>query len=137
LTLVVMNRVARAQALRALLEKRTGERTALIHSRFRPADRRRIEDAVLTGRFRGILVATQAIEAGVDISAKTLFTELAPWASIVQRYGRLNRAGEHAEARAFWFDVDTEDADACLPYEPELLITARQRLLVLRDVSPA
>jgi CRISPR-associated endonuclease/helicase Cas3 len=137
LTLVVMNRVARAQALRGLLEKRTGEPLALVHSRFRPADRRRLEDAVLTGAFRGILVATQAIEASVDLSAKTLFTELAPWASLVQRCGRLNRAGEHAEARAFWIDLDTANADVCLPYEPVLLTTARQRLLGLRDVSPA
>src|SRR6185437_8326813 len=62
LTLVVVNRVARAQELRALLGKHT-DSVALVHSRFRPGDRRRIQDAVLNGSFHGVLVATQAIEA--------------------------------------------------------------------------
>jgi CRISPR-associated endonuclease/helicase Cas3 len=138
LTLVVVNRVARAQELYALLTKdRRIEATALIHSRFRPADRGPIQERALTGAFRGVLVATQAIEAGVDISAKTLFTELAPWSSVVQRFGRLNRAGEHVEAAAIWVDLDTEDEEACLPYEPGALAAARARLLDLGSVSPA
>lgn len=136
LTLVIVNRVARAQELRGLLAKEpTIEAAALIHSRFRPADRRRIQDAVLGGQFRGVLVATQAIEAGVDLSAKTLFTELAPWPSLVQRFGRLNRAGEHAESRAFWIDLDIDD-DQCLPYDQDALRSARQRLAALTDVGP-
>lgn len=138
LTLVVVNRVARAQELRNLLAKDASvEASALVHSRFRPADRRRIQDAALSGEFRGVLVATQAIEAGVDISAKTLFTELAPWPSLVQRFGRLNRAGEHADARAHWIDLDTGDESLCLPYETASLDIARSRLSELRDVSPA
>jgi CRISPR-associated endonuclease/helicase Cas3 len=137
LTLVVVNRVARAQELRILLTK-SGliERVALVHSRFRSGDRRRIQDAALDGSFRGVLVATQAIEAGVDLSAKTLFTELAPWPSLVQRFGRLNRAGEHDDSRAVWIDLDTDDGDLCLPYEAPVLDTARDRLMQLRDVSP-
>ncbi len=137
LTLVVVNRVARAQELRTLLEKdKTIEKTALVHSRFRPEDRQRIQDSALDGAFRGVLVATQAVEAGVDISAKCLFTELAPWPSLVQRFGRLNRAGEHAESRAFWVELDTSDEDVCLPYEGTLLAVARSRLVELQDVSP-
>ena len=138
LTLVVVNRVARAQELRTLLVNETAlESIALIHSRFRPGDRRRIQDAALSGSFRGVLVATQAIEAGVDLSAKTLFTELAPWPSLVQRFGRLNRAGEHDDSRAIWIDLDTDDEEVCLPYEASLLVTARARLSQLDNVSPA
>lgn len=138
LTLVVVNRVARAQELCSLLVKESSvEAAALVHSRFRPADRRRIQEAALSGKFRGVLVATQAIEAGVDISAKTLFTELAPWPSLVQRFGRLNRAGEHVDARAVWMDLDTADEDVCLPYDPALLVVGRARLGSLEDVSPA
>lgn len=137
LTLVIVNRVARAQELRDLVAQEPNvEAVALIHSRFRPADRRRIQDAVLGGQFRGVLVATQAIEAGVDLSAKTLFTELAPWPSLVQRFGRLNRAGEHAEARAFWIDVDVDDEDMCLPYDQASLRSGRERLTALKDVGP-
>ena len=46
-----------------------------------------------------IIVATQVVEAGVDISSRTLITELAPWASIVQRVGRCNRTGDDGPAR--------------------------------------
>ncbi|MBK6918561.1 MAG: DEAD/DEAH box helicase [Deltaproteobacteria bacterium] len=138
LTLVVVNRVQRAQELYALLGHEPGlEATALVHSRFRPIDRRRIQDAALAGTFVGVLVATQAIEAGVDISAKTLFTELAPWASLVQRFGRLNRAGEHESARAVLIDIETEDANLCLPYEADALVAARTKANALTDVGPA
>lgn len=138
LTLVVVNRVARAQELHALLSKLTGvDALALVHSRFRPADRRRIQEEALSGSFKGILVATQAIEAGVDISAKTLFTELAPWASLVQRFGRLNRAGEYDKASVVWIDLNTDDADALKPYEASELIRAREKLTTLDDVSPS
>ena len=92
-TLVVVNRVARAQGVYRHLA-RDGAEVALLHSRYRPADRRAIEARVLARTWTGILVATQAIEAGVDISSKALITELAPWSSLVQRFGRCNRSGE-------------------------------------------
>lgn len=144
LTLVVVNRVARAQELFALLEKKkAGERRALIHSRFRPSDRGPKQTEALSEGFAGIVVATQAIEAGVDISARTLFTELAPWSSLVQRFGRLNRAGEwkNDEARAFWIDLDISDEKkakaTARPYDVADLEKARHRIKTLAAVGPA
>src|SRR5262249_30068043 len=66
----------------------------------------------------------------------TLFTELAPWASIVQRIGRCNRTGDDGPGRVFWIDLDTEKQTA--PYEPEDLLFARKQLEKLdgQDVSP-
>ena len=105
-TLVIINRVDRVQALfRALQDKRPDRHDLLIHARFRAAERaeqiRRLRDETSTDR---IIVATQAIEAGVDLSSKVLITELAPWASMVQRFGRCNRYGEHnaSGARVLW-----------------------------------
>ena len=140
LTLVVINRVARAQELFRVLEKTKGiENVALIHSRFRPCDRGPIQAQALSGKFHGVIVATQAIEAGVDISARTLFTELAPWSSLVQRFGRLNRAGEwkDGEAAAWWIDLDLTKKDMHLPYAAQVLEVARERLSALEDVGPA
>ena len=76
-----------------------------------------------------IIVATQAIEAGVDISSKTLVTELAPWSSMVQRFGRCNRYGEHNQdgARILWVDIE-DDKELSRPYDGEVLSIARDKL---------
>jgi CRISPR-associated endonuclease/helicase Cas3 len=79
-----------------------------------------------------IVVATQVAEAGLDVSAQTMITELAPWASVVQRFGRLNRTGEEAAAQAIWVDVK-EPA----PYIADDLKTSRERIKTLEDIGPA
>ncbi len=132
LTLVVVNQVARARELYAALKKGDEEgslRVALIHSRFRTKDRAR-HAALLDADGDRIVVATQAIEAGVDVSASTLITELAPWSSLVQRFGRCNRYGEVDGACILWIDVDTADEKAklALPYEAQDLDEARELL---------
>jgi CRISPR-associated endonuclease/helicase Cas3 len=109
-TLVIVNRVSRAQDLYVALTPPAAQNKIpllLVHSRFRPVERRRLNEQLAenpdeNGR---IVVATQAVEAGVDVTSAVMFTELAPWASLVQRFGRLNRAGEEEAARAFWIDI--------------------------------
>ncbi len=95
-TLVVVNTVKRAKAVYAAVKK---DKTApkdvlLVHSRFRPAEREILNDSLMQPGLNRIIIATQVVEAGVDISARTLITELAPWASVVQRIGRCNRTGK-------------------------------------------
>lgn len=138
-TLVILNRVDHAQGLYQRLRRaRPAAADLLIHARFRPAERRAAEARLREGPGHDrILVATQAIEAGVDLSSKVLFTELAPWSSLVQRLGRCNRYGEHNAdgARAYWIDLG-DDADA-LPYQANDLAPARERLIALTDAGPA
>jgi CRISPR-associated endonuclease/helicase Cas3 len=100
-TLVICNTVDRAKDMHALLlaEKLEGCDLLLLHSRFRPPERRsqmeRLNNLDLTAFPKGqIVVSTQVIEAGVDVSSGVLWSEVAPLASLVQRLGRLNRAGE-------------------------------------------
>jgi CRISPR-associated endonuclease/helicase Cas3 len=146
LTLVIVNRVLLAQELYTALEKtahkaRPGVALALVHARMRPADRE-VNEAVLQGHggaLDRIVVATQAVEAGVDVSARTLFSELAPWPSLVQRFGRCNRYGEYDAADTVWVDVAASgDKDPlALPYDAPSLDASRQRLEGLSDVGPA
>lgn len=134
-TLAVVNRVARARELYEAVRRRAGAVSVrLIHSRFRPDDRARIQAEALVDGWEGILIATQAIEAGVDLSARVLFTELASWSSLVQRFGRCNRRGEYDEALVRWIDVP--DAEAA-PYEPADLELARSRLRTMVECGPA
>ena len=133
LTLVVVNRVDRAQEIfKELLaqgrnEGRTEKDAAVLHSRFRVGDRKsRMQ--LLDEKQDRIIVATQVVEAGVDISAHTLITELAPWPSLVQRIGRCNRRGEYqTDAQILWIDIETnsEEGGLALPYESEDLDIAR------------
>ncbi len=156
MTLAIVNRVDRAQALREALAKRLPKRLpaaptlALVHSRFRPADRTREMEKVVDGTDANpngrIVVATQAVEAGVDISAAVLFTEVAPWSSLVQRFGRANRKAEFPDgADVHWIDLlqSTEGAAAekdaeelARPYEAAELRAARDRLSGLNDAAP-
>lgn len=151
LTLVVMNRVARAQEVFSELQTLAKPKAkpsplvadlALIHARFRPHDRKHHEQALFSDSMPDagrIVIATQAIEAGVDVSAATLFTELAPWSSLVQRFGRCNRGGEFSDSRVIWIDTilkDDKDKIA-LPYESTEFDKSRQFLASLDDVGPA
>ena len=142
LTLVVMNIVERACDLHFELAEIARREAAdlspvLIHSRFRPPDRaRRLAELLARIGGKGIIVSTQVVEAGVDVSAQVLFTEIAPWASLVQRFGRCNRRGEFAEsAQIYWIDLDEKKLSP--PYEPDQLREARQRLRELRNASLA
>ncbi|OGV72286.1 MAG: hypothetical protein A3K19_21785 [Lentisphaerae bacterium RIFOXYB12_FULL_65_16] len=119
LSLVVCNRVKTAQDIYRLLNTRGcgGAELVLLTSRFRRGDREVHTKRLLSfeanrkaGKVQGgpglICVATQVVEAGVDISATRLWSEVAPWPCLVQRMGRLNRDGRSNEhAQAVFFEV--------------------------------
>lgn len=118
--LVVLNTVERATEVYEALGKQELEaELVLLHSRFRPLDRwehtRRSVDP--PGPAGTIVVSTQVLEAGVDVTSQTLITEVASWSSIVQRAGRCNRRGETEDARLLWTVPPGKDAH--LPYEPD------------------
>ena len=138
LTLVVVNQVKRAVELYRALEK-SGAPVLLLHSRFRPRERREALRQLLAKPGSGgvIAVTTQVVEAGVDLDARTLFFETAPWSSVVQRLGRCNRAGRYEKAAVHWIDLPEKDAR---PYEAAELAGCRDRLRKLgegADLSPA
>ncbi len=137
-TLIIVNTVKRASAIfDALLKNKQLSQSAdvyLAHSRFRPADRKPWRETFLSKdapiiRPR-IIVATQVVEAGVDISADVLITELAPWTSLVQRFGRAARYGGSAKVVV----VDVEEKKAA-PYDYAELEAAHAELKNLVDVA--
>jgi len=98
--LVVANRVAQAQEIYLRLKDEL-EGVYLLHSRFARRDRTRREGEVME-ILRGekddplsVLVATQVVEVSLDVSFDTCFTEIAPVDDLLQRFGRVNRYGEH------------------------------------------
>ena len=142
LTLIVVNTVKQARSLYTEINKQRkdvpeGERTILLHSQFRPEDRakqlKKVTDA--EGK-RRLVISTQIVEAGVDISAATLFTEIAPWSSLVQRFGRCNRRGTEPDARIFLITPEKSP-----PYTDEQLTAANAEIDKLlasgADASPA
>jgi CRISPR-associated endonuclease/helicase Cas3 len=149
LTLVILNRVSRAQRVFTELGKLTKSKNdplqaqlAIIHARFRSSDRLRNEDLLFASELPDagrIVIATQAIEAGVDISAETLFTELAPWPSLVQRFGRCNRYGESENSRVIVIQLepkDEKDDRVLLPYQLHQIDQSKSHLKELTDVGP-
>jgi CRISPR-associated endonuclease/helicase Cas3 len=101
-TLIVCNQVERAQAVYIALkaQKPEGVTIRLLHSRFLKKDREAIEQFIRREFQKDrraqtvpslIVVATQVVEVGLDMSCAVLHTELAPAASVLQRAGRCAR----------------------------------------------
>ncbi len=142
LTLAVINRVARAQKVfRTLAEKTDSSqgdpKLVLIHSRFRLEDRKRQKET-LKKSSNCICIATQAVEAGMDLDADLLVTEIAPWSSLVQRFGRCNRHGLRDKSRVFWIDLQFTDNKAMAPYSVAEISASRDALhaLEFKNANP-
>lgn len=172
-TLVICNTVRKAHELFAGLEKAVSQKSdspdiVLLHSRFRRRDRedtfQRIERPTANPSGQ-IVVATQVVEAGVDISSAVLWTEATTLPSMVQRAGRLNRAGEFGHDRKLkgeWQPImfvvgvgvkpppvgkkekgeekekrERENAKCYLPYDHSECEAALIALSTVLDASPA
>jgi CRISPR-associated endonuclease/helicase Cas3 len=113
-TLVICNRVETAQQIfldiQTKLDKKPEDIKLLcIHSRYFDKDRKIKESKISNLLGRGsneniILITTQVIEAGMDISCEILHTEISPVNSFLQRVGRCARF-EGESGIIFIYDV--------------------------------
>ncbi len=130
--IAICNTVDRAQALaRALREhpQCANVDVELLHSRFYASDRedkeemlRREfgEDRTATSDKPMILVATQVVEVGLNITCEALHTDLAPAASLIQRAGRCARfAGESGDVFVYELPLNDKGEIDYAPYLDE------------------
>jgi len=121
---IMVNRVATARAVEALMKKK--HPTAKVHlvlGRMRPLDRdqvtRELQAVLKTGQQPRdateplqIIVSTQCLEVGADLDFDALVTECASIDALRQRFGRLNRGGREIVVRAaIVFPEDSATAD--------------------------
>jgi CRISPR-associated endonuclease/helicase Cas3 len=151
--IIICNTVAQAQGLfRELDELNQNSRLmiTLLHSRFLPEDRAK-KEAYLKQTFAlnwqhledktcHLLIATQVIEAGLNITCEVMHTHLCPMNSLLQRAGRCARFGGETGAVYLYrsFQVTPLDQDwamADLDDEPETKTPKQQRFLpYTRDI---
>jgi CRISPR-associated endonuclease/helicase Cas3 len=117
-TIVICNRVEKAQQIYNDLYKSgkgiKKENIICLHSRFFDKDRKEKEEKLKNLFGKGstenaILISTQVIEAGMDISCDTMHTEISPINSFLQRAGRCARF-ENEYGDIYVYDIlDTEE----------------------------
>lgn len=129
-SIAICNTVERAQnlflELRDALSRRgqRDTRVILLHARFLQAHRQGKEDEVRRAFGKGhpktgsvILVATQVIEVGLDITCEVMHTEVAPASALLQRAGRCARfAHEEGEVYVYQVPSDKNEQPNYAPY---------------------
>jgi CRISPR-associated endonuclease/helicase Cas3 len=160
-SLVICNTVLRAQQRYWELKERARERgikLVLLHSRLTDNDRAARSKYIMRelgpaprawegeerygwkdGQYFGknmIVVATQVVEVGLDISVETLHTEIAPANSLIQRAGRCARFALQ-KGRVIVHELPKKDAEGkpvtTLPYRKPL---CDKTLAALRELKP-
>lgn len=87
--LVCVNSVRLSQKIFDIFAKKYNVK--LIHGKFNTRDREDIEKDLKTCQ---LLIGTQSIEVSLNISYDVMYTEIAPFDALLQRFGRVNRKGE-------------------------------------------
>ena len=96
--ILCVNTVATSQELFKQLEHYN---PTLIHGKMNTRDREKAEDKLNNCIF---LIGTQAIEVSLNIDYDTMYTEIAPFDSLLQRLGRVNRYGFKGIADIFIYN---------------------------------
>lgn len=108
---VVVNRVDTARRIAAKLRGDNEASVLLLTGRMRPFERTAIQEELGRTAASGVehsgdakptfVVATSCIEAGADLDFDALISEAASLDALRQRFGRLNRLGNHTVAPAW------------------------------------
>jgi CRISPR-associated endonuclease/helicase Cas3 len=156
-SLVVCNTVARAQDIYVkvrdiLYQRGIDSEIHLLHSRFTPKardDKSKLlhtlmgEEQWENGHFIGksvIVIATQVVEVGLNISSGVLHTDVAPANSIIQRAGRNARFEmQQGEVIVYPIPLNDKGKSSYLPYDEALCkdtYAELERLVTANDGLP-
>ena len=130
-SIAVCNTVERSQHLFENLcalakERACTHEIVLLHSRFLPQRTLKKEEKIrnwfgkdANKRRPAILVATQVIEVGLDLTCEHLHTEIAPAAAIIQRAGRCARFPGESGTVCIYDVPEMENGNKYLPYDDQ------------------
>ena len=132
--LVIYNTINQAQEAFKNIEDEFPEiPKMLIHSRFKRGDRVKLESR-LKSEFNGdqsdkfgdglnpcIVVSTQVVEVSLDISFDRMITQCAPFDSLIQRFGRVNRKRTKETLGKYKAVHVVAPQKMALPYKMEIL----------------
>lgn len=115
-TLLVLNTIKTSQSIynKFKISNSKFEELYLLNSHISPHDRISIISNIKKDLSSGrniLVVSTQVIEAGVDISFPVLYRDAAPPSSVVQSNGRGNRNGEFGMIETFLFAYREDGKD--------------------------
>lgn len=97
--LIVVNTVTKAQKIYSqIISEINKDNVKMLHSKFTVKDRKKLEKEISKDGDSGlkkhiIWIATQVVEASLDIDFDFLFTEFSDLSGLFQRMGRCNRKG--------------------------------------------
>lgn len=99
-----------------------------------PNDRKRILDEIQYSK-KYIIVTTQLIEAGVDISSDVCVRDIAPMDSLIQSMGRCNRYGEVDKGEFYIIKISKkEKLEAIKVYDKEFIDKTQDILYDEEDI---
>ena len=119
--------------------------TYMLHGLLSTKDRESMLNNILNDKMQGyIVIATQVIEAGVDISSEIMITEAAPIQSLIQRFGRLARWDDEKEGEAIivyndnekqYYPYNVEEVTITLNFLKEKLEDIKIKIPISHDYS--
>lgn len=128
--LVIVNNVQSAQTLFKEIQVDENQNKLLLHGGFNQRSRKSIENQITSDDEKEVpdlLIATQAVEVSLDIDYDVGFVENAPIDSLIQRLGRINRAGKREPVPIHLFENSMGQVNKI--YDKEVLQKSWSELL--------
>jgi len=102
-----------------------------------PYERKKIIERIIRkSKKQKVIVSTQLVEAGVDISVDTVFRQMAPLDSIIQAAGRANRHNEKNEiSEVHVFEIKELTKVSGFIYGSDLLIKTKNVLKEFNQIE--